>query len=241
MKEECAITVLRSDPSGSGEPAYSEYRVPKTEETSVLDALLYVKENIDGTLAVSYSCKSQRCGSCALKIDGKIALGCFTPVMDGQTIAPLPGFSVVRDLVVDWTPYEKKMLELLPSIPEGAALQGRDPSKKEKTIAESAMTCIRCFSCVGACPSVDITSPIGFAGPAIAVGLATYLDVDRGSGGLASSAIEAGLEFCTKCYACNEVCPAGIDIVASIQGLQDMTAERGAAGKALREMTRGSL
>ncbi|MDA4112749.1 MAG: 2Fe-2S iron-sulfur cluster-binding protein [Thaumarchaeota archaeon] len=237
----CRVQVLRSDPSKGEKSAYSQYDVPRTEETSVLDALLYIKDNIDGTLAVSYSCKQQRCGSCALKIDGRVALGCFTPVKDGQVIAPLPGFAVVRDLVVDWTPYERKMLDLLPSTSEEPNRRRRAATEKERTLAESAATCIRCFSCVAVCPSVDITSPVGFAGPAISVALATYMDVDESSGGLASSAMEAGLEFCTRCGACNTVCPAGIDVVASIQGLQDIAGESGAKGKALKEMVRGYL
>jgi succinate dehydrogenase/fumarate reductase iron-sulfur protein len=232
---------MRYDPSKAENPAYSEYVVPRTAETSVLDALIYVRENIDGTLAVSYSCKQQRCGSCALQIDGKVALGCFTPVKDGQSISRLPGFSVVRDLIVDWTPYERKMLELLPSAPGGPDARPRSPTEREKALAETAMTCIRCFACVAVCPSVDITSPVGFAGPAASVSLATYMDAEKGSGALAPSAVEAGLEFCTRCFACNTVCPAGIDVVASIQGLQDIAGETGPKGKALREMVRGYL
>jgi len=240
VKETCTVRVRRIDPSKGGEATFSEYDVPRTEETSALDALLYIRDNIDGTLAVNYSCKKQRCGSCALEIDGKVALGCFTPLRDGQTIAPLPGFSVVRDLVVDWTPYEKKLLELLPS-----ASQEVNPirvaTKRESEIADSAATCIRCFSCVGACPSVDITGPVGFAGPAISVALASYLDTKESARGLAESAVEAGLEFCTRCFACNEVCPAGIDVVASIRALQDLAAESGPEGRALKQMVRGHL
>jgi succinate dehydrogenase/fumarate reductase iron-sulfur protein len=241
LKERCRVQVLRSDPSKGENSAYSEYEVPRTDETSVLDALLYIRDNIDGTLAVSYSCKQQRCGSCALKIDGKVALGCFTPVKDGQIIGPLPGFSVVRDLVVDWTAYERKLLDLLPPIPEGPDPGRRSATDRERALAESAATCIRCFSCVAVCPSVDITGPVGFAGPAISVALASYMDAEKSSGGLASSAIEAGLEFCTRCGACNTVCPAGIDVVASIQGLQDIAGESGKKGKALKEMVRGYL
>jgi succinate dehydrogenase/fumarate reductase iron-sulfur protein len=214
--------------------------VPKAQETSVLDALQYIKDNIDGTLALNYSCKKQRCGSCAVKIDGKVALGCFTPLQDGQTIEPLPGFSVVRDLVVDWTPYERKMLELLPVISREGDAGQRTVTQKERRIAESAMTCIRCFSCVGACPSVDITSPVGFAGPAASVALASYLDTEA-SDGLGRSAVEGGLEYCTRCFACNSVCPAGIDIVASIRALQDLAGETDRRGRDLRQMVRGHL
>jgi fumarate reductase iron-sulfur subunit len=241
LKGTCKVRVLRSDPSKNEKPAYSSYEVPTTQETSVLDALTYIKDNIDGTLAVSYSCKLQRCGSCALRIDGKVSLGCFTPVREGQAIEPLPGFPVVRDLVVDWTPYETRMLELLPPTTEEPVHGHRTATAKERALAESAMTCIKCYSCVAVCPTVDITGPVGFAGPAISVALATYMDVGGASQGLSSSAVEAGLEFCTRCYACNKVCPAGIDVVASIAQLQDLAGEDGGKGELLREMVRGRL
>jgi len=133
------------------------------------------------------------------------------------------------------------MLDLLPSISEGPDPRRRPATDKERALAESATTCIRCFSCVAVCPSVDIAGPGGFAGPAISVALATYMDVEKSSGGLASSAVGAGLGFCTRCGACNTVCPAGIDVVASIQCLQDIAGESGKKGKALKEMVRGYL
>ncbi len=169
---------------------------------TVLAALQYAREHFDSSLVFNYSCEKQRCGSCAMSIDGKISLACFTPVRDGQKISPLPGFNVLHDLVVDWTLYEKRMQDALPILssvtiqsvrgehPQGSGAHPESilpqlpplsnkleiESEKEVELAESAATCIRCFSCVGACPTVDTLSPVGFAGPAIAVMLASHLD-----------------------------------------------------------------
>ena len=241
MKDSCTIRVFRWNPNEGAAPSYPTYEIPLLRETSVVDALLYVREHIDGSLALNYSCRRQRCGSCALLIDGKIALGCYTPLEDGQTIAPLPGFTVMRDLVVDWTPYEAKMQELIPTeaardTPPEAV---REVTQKDRDLSESAMTCIRCFSCVAACPSVDIKDSAGFAGPASSVMLASYLDIEERSEGLASSASKARLQYCTRCGACNSVCPAKIDVVGCIRQLQVVSADVGTRGKHLNEILGG--
>lgn len=206
---------------------------------TVLDALQFVREHTDGTLAFNYSCQKQRCGSCAMNIDNVISLACYTPARDGLKISPLPGFKVVKDLVVDWRPYEGRMLELLPAA-EGEL---HKVNRKQREMADSASTCIRCFSCVGACPTVDIQHPSGFAGPAISVMLASFVDrVESSKLSFVSSIENANLEYCTRCYACNSVCPAEINIVGCIQELQKIASSSSdTTAKRLNEMTRGYL
>ena len=171
-----------------------------------------------------------------MKIDGKISLACYTPVYNGQEISPLPGFKVVKDLVVDWNPYGRKMEELLPTLPEQSP---QKVSKREEELSESASTCIRCFSCVGACPTVDIKEPVGFAGPAISVMLASQMDREGASKDFLSSIVKSNLEYCTRCYACNTVCPAKINVVGCIQELQKISSSLDPGAKRLNEMTRG--
>lgn len=229
--EQLTIEILRS---GSGKSYTAKYKIPAVSQMTVLDALLYARENIDGTLALNYSCQKQRCGSCAMKIGDKISLACYTPVRDGLKIAPLPGFKVVKDLVVDWKPYERRMLDLLPSTEEISL-----GKKEDRKLSESASTCIRCFSCVGACPTVDVEHSTGFAGPTISVVLASFADRTEVSKDFLSTIEKANLEYCTRCYACNSVCPAGINIVACIQELQKISGSADPSAKRLNEMMRG--
>ena len=234
----CELVVQRGDEREK--PHYQRFEVPRSADMSVLDALLYVSEKVDSTLGVNHSCGNQRCGSCAMKIDKKIGLACYTPVRDRQVVSPLPGFRVVRDLVVDWGPYEKRMYELIPqrTSTEGGPVK---PKEGDTTLAESAMTCIKCFACVGACPSVDFRNPKGFAGPAISVMLASYIDDQQRLPELSEPILGAGLEFCTKCFACNAVCPAEIDIVGSINRLQEISGKEDRRGRDLLEMVQGRL
>jgi succinate dehydrogenase/fumarate reductase iron-sulfur protein len=250
MKDNFRISVRRQGPNDS-KPVFSSYTVPSSPQMSVLDALKYIKENIDGTIAFNYSCQKQRCGSCALVINNRIALACYTRARDNQVVSPLEGFPIVRDLVVDWGPYEKRFVDLIPLMTaRGREIQNpsQESSKKKEEkktkkrrskLAESAMTCIKCYSCVGACPSVDIKNPSGFAGPAISVMLASYLDRDEGSVDLLSPAKDSNLQFCTKCYECNAVCPAEINIVGCIDELLRMSSKEDPASKQIMRMTRG--
>ena len=71
----------------------------------VLDLLLKVKSEQDGTLTFRRSCGHGICGSDAMLINGRNRLACKIRVDQlGRkriTVAPLPGLPVVKDLVVD--------------------------------------------------------------------------------------------------------------------------------------------
>ena len=77
--ETLTIEVSRSDATGKEiKPFFEKFEIPLSDQMTVLDALQYAREQIDGILAFNYSCQKQRCGSCAMKIDGKISLACYT-------------------------------------------------------------------------------------------------------------------------------------------------------------------
>ena len=71
--------------------------------------LLRIRDEIDGTLAFRSSCRSAVCGSCAMVINGKIDLACRTQAASfgSNTIIlePLPNMQIIKDLVVDMTPF----------------------------------------------------------------------------------------------------------------------------------------
>lgn len=46
----------------------------------VLDVLLKIKDEQDGTLALRRSCREGICGSCSMNIDGANGLACLTKV-----------------------------------------------------------------------------------------------------------------------------------------------------------------
>jgi succinate dehydrogenase / fumarate reductase iron-sulfur subunit len=60
----------------------STFKVPIKRGTTVLDALLYIKDNLDESLTFRQSCRMGICGDCAVNVDGKPMLACYTQVLD---------------------------------------------------------------------------------------------------------------------------------------------------------------
>ena len=100
------LEVMRYDPEKDAAPWFQNYSVPCLDEWAILDALIYIKENIDSTLSFRWSCHMMVCGSCAMNIDGTNTLAC-TKTMDevkgDVKVYPLPHMSVIKDLVPDMT------------------------------------------------------------------------------------------------------------------------------------------
>lgn len=95
------ILIARSD-----REEYEEYQVEvKSGETTVMDILDDIYENLDHTLAYykHSTCNQGICGRCAVKLNGRTVLACMEKVdssLDTITIEPKNG-KVVRDLVTE--------------------------------------------------------------------------------------------------------------------------------------------
>eukprot|EP00919_Chromeraceae_sp_WS-2016_P046612 GHVR01110627.1.p1 GENE.GHVR01110627.1~~GHVR01110627.1.p1 ORF type:complete len:107 (+),score=0.48 GHVR01110627.1:1634-1954(+) len=72
-----------------------------------LDALIYIKENIDSTLSFRRSCREGICGSCSMNCNGLHSLACIREIDQDLSkpalITPLGNMFVLKDLVVDMT------------------------------------------------------------------------------------------------------------------------------------------
>ncbi|MGC8837612.1 MAG: 2Fe-2S iron-sulfur cluster-binding protein [Anaerolineae bacterium] len=95
------VTVSRFDPSVDREPYLQTYEVPFVEGMTVLEALDYIYEHLDGSLAyyAHAACRQGICGRCTALVNGKPSLICQTPVKGDIVVEPLARAEVVRDLV----------------------------------------------------------------------------------------------------------------------------------------------
>jgi fumarate reductase iron-sulfur subunit len=93
------VTISRFSPKKDGEPHPETYDIPYVEGMSVLNALDYVRDNIDGSLAYYVSCRNGKCLGCALTIDGINQMMCTTPFKPNMTIQPLRSHKIIKDLV----------------------------------------------------------------------------------------------------------------------------------------------
>ena len=77
------ILVYRYNPDKSENPRVDKYILDTTNfGPMLLDALIYIKNNIDSTITFRRSCREGICGSCSMNIDGKNALACTKGIAD---------------------------------------------------------------------------------------------------------------------------------------------------------------
>src|SRR5574340_936036 len=100
------LRIARSNPSEGQESTFAEFQIPVQKCTTILEAILYVKQNFDHSVAVRYSCRQASCGSCGMKINGRPSLACYTKVseLDSNivTVEPMNNYPIIRDLTVDF-------------------------------------------------------------------------------------------------------------------------------------------
>ncbi len=92
-----------------------DFEVPYRVGMSALDALMWIRANIDSSLAIRYSCiNANACKECMMRIDGRTQYACTARLgPDGVTIEPLPNKRLIRDLVTDIVPPKETLGNLL--------------------------------------------------------------------------------------------------------------------------------
>ena len=111
--------------SQTGERELATYEVEAPEWATLLDVLDIVKDRHDGTLAYRKSCRMMICGSCGMRMDGAAVLACRTRMFEIAKAGHVPVISamgnlpIVKDLVVDMTPFWDKMRAMKPWLQPG--------------------------------------------------------------------------------------------------------------------------
>ncbi len=94
--------IARYRPEKNDRPYLESFEVPFHADWVVLDALNYLKDEVDGTLSYRWSCRMGVCGSCGMMVNGVPSLTCSAFLRDYLPgpirIEPLANFPVERDL-----------------------------------------------------------------------------------------------------------------------------------------------
>ena len=102
--ETSRVKILRFDPDRGPSPFFQEYEIPYERENTILDALYTIYRTLDGTLAFRGSCFAGGwCNVCTVRVNGRILLPCKQFMEKEMTIEPLPGYPVLKDLIVDYS------------------------------------------------------------------------------------------------------------------------------------------
>jgi fumarate reductase iron-sulfur subunit len=217
--------ITRFDPDQDELPRTESYEIPVRDDWKVLDALNYIKDEVDPTLSYRWSCRMAVCGSCGMQVDGEPKLTCKTALSDyGETVevAPLANFPIVRDLVVELEGFMEKFKKVKPwiiSAKERAAEEGTTrQSPDELSAFKQFSMCINCMLCYSACPVVG--NEPDFLGPAALALGHRYNQDTRDDGAAERNEVfrdDGGVFACSYANECSEVCPKNVDPSAGIQ------------------------
>ena len=230
---EYLLKLRRYDPN-SGQAAYwDEHTVDLDESKSVLDAILKVRDEVDGSVGIRCSCQQAICGSCGVRINGQPGLACHTHLdkalqssRDGVIeVEPMGNIPVIRDLIVDMDAVHwKKIQRVTPFLINQEPIPEREYIVPHEAMVDITQTmgCIQCGACVSDCLSMEIDP--GFIGPAALSKAYRFVgdprDADHEERLKDLSEDEGGLYDCTHCFNCIDACPKDVAPMSQIMRLR---------------------
>jgi succinate dehydrogenase iron-sulfur subunit len=225
--------VYRFDPTKDAAPRYQRYTLDVPPHIPLLSALLQIRNEVDPTLTLRYSCRSAICGSCAMQVNSKSRLACETqigPEMERHgrvVVEPMRNQAVLRDLVVDQTPFWRHYDKIQPHLildPRRPMPEGKENPMTPEEVERFKETprCIACAACFSACPAVEADAE--FPGPMALAKLYRFVvdprDTARQDRLVAIQ--PGGLWTCLRCHLCTEACPKDVRPSERIRDLKEM-------------------
>ena len=109
LKKKAVLRVRRGTANEEGR--YDNFEVPFEKGMSVLDALRWIRVNLDSSLAIRYSCiNANACKTCMALVNGEVEYTCIAKLApEIITVEPLPKRPLIRDLATDTVPDDEKL------------------------------------------------------------------------------------------------------------------------------------
>jgi len=227
--------VYRWEPDSGNNPRMDTYEIDLDKcGPMVLDAIIYIKNELDTTLTFRRSCREGICGSCAMNIGGTNTLACTKAIEDFSgniSIYPLPHMPVVKDLVPDMTNFYAQYASIKPWIqtqspppPDRERLQ----SKEERAELDGLYECILCACCSTGCPSYWWNSD-RYLGPATLLQAYRWIADSRDENtGERLDELEDPFRLyrCHTIMNCTSTCPKGLNPARAIGKIKKLLVER---------------
>jgi len=236
---EYLLKIRRYDPTSGYAAYWDEHAVELSGSNSVLDAILKVRDEVDGSVGIRCSCQQAICGSCGVRMNGKPGLACNTHLQeaadrrhdgDGDArpvieVEPMGNMPVIRDLIVDMDAVHwKKIQRVTPYLINQEPIPEREYIVPHDAMVDvtQTMACIQCGACVSDCLSMEIDP--GFIGPAALSKAYRFVgdprDADHFERLKDLSEDPHGLYDCTHCFNCIDACPKGVAPMSQIMRLR---------------------
>ncbi|MGH8643191.1 MAG: succinate dehydrogenase iron-sulfur subunit [Gammaproteobacteria bacterium] len=229
------FSVYRWDPDAGANPRMDSYEIDLDRcGPMVLDALIYIKNELDPTLTFRRSCREGICGSCAMNIDGTNTLACtktLAEIRGEAKIYPLPHLPVVKDLVPDLTHFYAQYASIEPWLqaqspppPDRERLQ----SKEDRAKLDGLYECILCACCSTGCPSYWWNSE-RYLGPATLLQAYRWIIDSRDEAtGERLDELEDPFRLyrCHTIMNCAKVCPKGLNPAKAIAEIKKLILAR---------------
>jgi succinate dehydrogenase / fumarate reductase iron-sulfur subunit len=227
--------VYRWEPDSGENPRLDSYEINLDNcGPMVLDAIIYIKNEIDSTLTFRRSCREGICGSCAMNIGGTNTLACTKAIdeFDGEVaIYPLPHMPVIKDLVPDLTHFYAQYASIKPWMQTQSALPPdaeRLQSKEEREKLDGLYECILCACCSTSCPSYWWNSD-RYLGPAILLQAYRWIIDSRDEyTGERLDDLEDPFRLyrCHTIMNCTNTCPKGLNPAKAIAEIKKLMVSR---------------
>lgn len=225
---EVTLKIKRYNPEKDEKPRWQTFTLEAHSTYKILDCLMQIKNEQDGTLTFRKSCVHGVCGSDAMKINGKAALACQLLVKDFRSrkfvIEPLPGFPVIKDLVVDFDCFFENIKRIVPWFinddPKPQHTEQIQTQEQSEEILE-AVKCILCGSCTSSCPSSWMS--VEYLGPAALLKAWRFIADSRDRASADRIAVvnsQDGAWRCHTIFNCVESCPKEIHVTDHIVRLR---------------------
>jgi succinate dehydrogenase / fumarate reductase iron-sulfur subunit len=239
---EYTLKIRRFDPSSGQAARWDQHTVDLRPTASVLDAILKVKNEEDGSIGIRCSCQQGICGSCGVRMNGKPGLACNTHLGEAAgrkagfgdsagvqstviEVEPMGNMPVIRDLIVDMDAVHwKKIRRVTPWLLAKQPVPEREYIVPHENMVDvtQPMACIQCGACVSDCLSMEI-DPL-FIGPAALAKAYRFVgdprDAEHKERLWDLGKDPHGIYDCTHCFNCIDACPKDVAPMNQIMRLR---------------------
>ena len=221
------FNIYRWNREDNKNPRVDKYFVDKKKlGPMTLDALMFIKNDLDPTLTFRRSCREGICGSCSMNVNGTNTLACLKPIEGKEiNIYPLPHMRVLKDLVPDLSEFYEQYKSIEPWLKNSTKAkkeQRQSPSDRKKL--DGLYECVLCACCSTSCPSYWWNGD-KFLGPAILLQAYRFIVDSRDNNKkerLKSLEDKFKLYRCHTIMNCTKTCPKNLNPAKAISEIKKL-------------------